>query len=246
MQPGTCHLCGQATNLVDSHIFPEFFYEGTYDESHRFISVTSHPRHKPRPMQRGITEPLLCSACDGRFGRYESYAAILFRRADAEAATASRGIALADVDFTQLRLFGMSLLWRAHVAQSHMFRAVDLGRRAEPLRRMLREGNAGEPHEYGFALAKVVGLELHGEMISAPVPAKYEGHRAYRFMARGYEWAFVVSGSARSLKEEFPFVGTHTQLYLPFLKKDKRQLFSSIRRAFPKVFEPDCPVSRVV
>ena len=101
---------------------------------------------------------------------------------------------------------------------------------------MLRDQDAGQPHEFGFALAKVVGLELHGTMIIAPMAAKYKGHRAYRFTARGYEWAFVVSVTTDRLKEEFPFVGAHTTLYIPFLRQDRRLLFANIRRAFPRAF----------
>ena len=69
--------------------------------------------------------------------------------------------------------------------------------------------------------------------------AKYKGHRAYRFMARGYDWSFVVSGRPDRLKEEFPFVGAHPSLYIPFLQHDKRVLFANIRRAFSRAFRPE-------
>jgi len=62
--------------------------------------------------------------------------------------------------------------------------------------------------------------------------AKYQGHRAYRFMARGYDWTFVVSGRTDRLKEELPFVGAHPSLYIPFLQHDKRVLFANIRAPF--------------
>ena len=239
MSSDVCQLCGEETKLVNSHVFPEFFLEDTYDESHRFISVTSHPLQKPRPLQRGYTERLLCSACDGQLGQYESYAARLLRRADTEAAAAQGGVELTGVDFTTFRLFGLSLLWRAHIARGHMFGAVNLGQHAESLGVMLENQDPGQPHQFGFALAKVVGLELHGTMVIAPMAAKYKGHRAYRFMARGYDWAFVVSSTADQLKEEFPFVGSHQSLHIPFVPHDKRRLFASIRRAFPRAFRTE-------
>lgn len=236
MSSGICQLCGEYAKLVDSHILPEFFYEGTYDESHRFISVTSHPRHRPRPMQRGLTEPLMCSACDTRIGRYESYAATVLRRADAMAGTASDGITLTDIDFTLFRLFGLSLLWRAHIARSYMFSAVKLGPFAARLTAMIHEGDPGEPPEFGFALAKVVGLDTHASMISAPAANRYHGHRVYNFMARGYEWVFVVSGSSDRLRDRFPFVGQDPILCIPILTRDRRRLFANICRAFPRAF----------
>ena len=237
MPPGICHLCGDRTALVASHVFPEFFYEGTYDESHRYISVTSHPRHRPRPMQRGLTEPLLCSPCDGQIGRYESYSATLLRRADAAVDQNQKGITLAEVDFTLFRLFGLSLLWRAHIARGHLFATVNLGPFAARIASMIRHEDPGEPHEFGFALAKVVGLDTHGSMITAPAISRYEGHRAYHFMARGYDWAFVVSGRSDRLRDQFPFIGDHSVLHIPFIARDRRRLFASIRQAFPRAFE---------
>jgi hypothetical protein len=86
-----CRLCGSDGPLCFSHVLPEFFYEGTYDEGHRFVSVTDHPRHRPRIMQKGLREHLLCAACEGRLSRYETYVAALLRAIDVDFAHGSRG-----------------------------------------------------------------------------------------------------------------------------------------------------------
>lgn len=234
MTRGICRLCGEENDLIFSHIFPEFLYKSTYDESHRFISVTSDPRHKPRPMQKGLREHLLCALCERQLSRYEAYSAGLLRRGDAAVGSVPRGAVIKDVDFTSFRLFGLSLLWRSHVARSHTFGQVDLGPHAERLRTMLHMGQPGAPHEYGFALAKVTGLDTHGYMIIGPVKSRYRGHRAYHFMAGGYEWVFVVSSDSRGLHERFPFVGTHKVLYIPTIRHDQRALFAKLRHAFPE------------
>lgn len=236
MARGVCQLCDEEGELLASHVLPEFFYESAYDESGRFVSVSNHPRHRPRALlQKGLTEHLLCAACERRFSRYESYSASLLRRIDAAMDGRLDGVRIEDVDFSTFRLFGLSLLWRTHVAQSHMFGQVDLGPLAERLRTMLRTEQPGAPHEYGFAIAKVVGLGTRGDMILGPLRSRYRGRRTYYLMARGYEWAFVASDDSVGLIEHIPFVGLDPQtLWVPSNHHDRGALFEQLRSAFPK------------
>jgi hypothetical protein len=233
MTPGICQLCGETKDLSYSHIFPEFFYESNYDEDHRFVSVTSHPMHKPRSMQKGFREHLLCAECETQFSKYESYAATLLRRADA-APILNGGITLTDVDFKTFRLFGLSLLWRLHLSRTHTFRAVDLGPHAEGIRTMLQREDPGEPHEYGFALIKATGLDTEGEIMIGPAPGRYHGVRVYHFMARGYRWVFLVSRKPLALQDQLPSIGTNGRLFIPAVEHDKQTIYRQLRRAFPK------------
>jgi hypothetical protein len=234
MVSGVCNLCAKESSLVNSHVFPEFFYERTYNEAHQFISVSNHPLRRPRPMQRGLTERLLCAGCDNQISKYATYAAALLRRIDATPETIPGQIVIEDVDLKTFRLFGLSLLWRAHVAKSYMFRSVRLGSHAERLRSMLRAGDPGDPHKYGFTFAKIVGLETHGHLMLAPIRTKYEGHPVYQVMARGYEWVFMVSNVSRDIRNIFPYVGFESALVIVTVTYDKRQLFRQLRQALAK------------
>ena len=233
MVVGICELCGHTESLSNSHVFPEFFYEGTYGEGHQFISVTNHPLHRPRPMQKGLRERLLCAQCEEKFSKRETYSAALLRRVDSASQSRSGLVVMRDVDFSAFRLFALSLLWRAHVAKGHMFGDVRLGPHASRIRTMLHTGDAGEPHEYPFTFARVAGLDTHGQMIIAPMPARYGGNRVYHFMARGYEWVFMVAKVSAYIRESFPYVGCESALLVPTVAYDKRQLFGALRRAFP-------------
>jgi hypothetical protein len=228
-----CRLCGSDGPLCFSHVLPEFFYEGTYDEGHRFVSVTDHPRHRPRIMQKGLREHLLCAACEGRLSRYETYVAALLRAIDVDFAHGSRGMAIPGVDFAFLRLFALSLLWRCHVAGSHMFSAVDLGSHAETIRRILQSETLPEPYTHGFAIAKITGLETHGDLIISPVEASWKGQLAYLLSARGYEWVLFIGTLAHELRTEVPMVGANDLLIVQTVEYSKEELFASLRNAFP-------------
>ena len=241
MPRGPCRLCRQEADLCQSHIFPEFFFEPTYDESGRHVSVSSHPWHRTRFMQQGPRERLLCKACESRFARYESYAASLFRRMDDSFNESMPGIEITDIDLTTFRLFGLSLLWRAHESSLHIFGTVNLGPYAEPLRQMLLAEDPGQAHEYGFALARLTGLDTHGTMFVGPAPKRYGTARAYQFLALGYVWVFVVAREAASMQASFPFVGSEPRLYVPALAVQKSALYASIRRALPRIMRERIP-----
>src|SRR5688572_26627642 len=170
-----CRLCRKEGQLQASHIFPEFFYDGVYGEKHTTFLVSKSSRRTPQKMQKGVREHLLCHDCEQRFARLESYAVATLRRADAEFENGKDRVALENVDFSTLRLFALSVLWRAHAAESKVFAAVELGPHGEEIRSRLIARNPGAATEYGFALARVTGLGLHGTMVESPQRAKFHG-----------------------------------------------------------------------
>lgn len=234
---GICHLCGHQASLSNSHAFPEFFYEGTYDEEHRFISVTSHPLHRPRPMQKGLREHLLCAVCEAKLSKHETYAASLLREVDQKPETPSGRVVIEAPNLESLRLFGLSLLWRAHIARGYMFRDVKLGPHALRIREMLMHEDPQDPHVYPFTFAKIVGLDTHGQMIIAPRKTRYNGHVVYHFMARGFEWVFMVATVSHVIREFFPYVGSERSLVIATISEDKQQLFARVRKSFPKALQ---------
>jgi len=67
-----CKLCQSSTDLMSSHIIPEFVYRPSYDNIHRAIHLKANPQ-KRNYLQKGLREQLLCKSCEQRFSRYESY-----------------------------------------------------------------------------------------------------------------------------------------------------------------------------
>jgi hypothetical protein len=110
MKPGSCRLCLIDKDLAHSHIFPEFFYEPTYDETNRFVSLSTHPRQKPKLFEKGLREYLLCEECEAQFSRYESYAASILRKAGDYRTPDNHFIVIPDFDYARFKLFGLSLI----------------------------------------------------------------------------------------------------------------------------------------
>ncbi len=78
-KPQTCRLCKKITQLKNSHILPEFFYQTIYDNKHRTIFDSSEKYSKARYQQKGIREPLLCENCEQQFSKYERIVAPIIK-----------------------------------------------------------------------------------------------------------------------------------------------------------------------
>jgi len=188
-------LCLKRKPLCDSHIIPEFFYKPLYDTRHRFHIISSTAGHKPQFKKKGIKEPLLCEGCECTLNKYEKYARGIFLGGqEIECENKPSRIVVRSLEYQMLKLFQMSILWRASVAKHPLFSNIALGPHEERLRSMLYSGTAGEPYEYGCALICLLdnGKPLT-DLILQPVEIRLQGHRCYRFCINGFFWHYFVS-----------------------------------------------------
>ena len=239
MKFGNCRLCRQDKELAHSHVLPEFFYEPTYDSSHKFISVSSHPQQKTKPFQKGLREHLLCMGCEGQLNRYETYAASILRKTDQYIKHDGRVIEVPNFNYTYFKLFGLSLIWRCHVSTCHMFSAVKLGLHAEKIRKMLAAKDPGKPLDYCFFLVKIGGPKRANTVIIAPGQARFQDHIVYAFMAYGFEWFFIVSSHSHKLPEDYPFVGTKQELVILIDEWGDQKFLREMKQRMTKLIDKD-------
>jgi hypothetical protein len=230
MKPGSCKLCLIDKDLAHSHIFPEFFYEPTYDETNRFVSLSTHPRQKPKLFEKGLREYLLCEECEAQFSRYESYAASILRKAGDYRTPDNHFIVIPDFDYARFKLFGLSLIWRFHVSGLHMFGDVNLGPHAEKIRSMLVAEDPEDPDKYRFAVVKIEGAKIADTVIQAPDRIRIGNLNAYFFLAYGYEWLFLISNHSGNVPKDFPFVGMHPELVMLIRASDEKGFIQEMRR----------------
>lgn len=188
----TCRLCKRDSELRFSHILPEFFYSGIYDELHRTLKIT---RESENTIQKGLREYLLCQDCETQLSRYEGYAAKLIREIPSFSHDVSGKILFSEkVDYSLFKLFQLSLIWRCGVSKNPAFGQVTLGPHEEILRFRLVEQNPGKAHEYGCLMMTVLETEILHKVISSPVrlqPRPF-GHIAYKLMTGNLFWIFFV------------------------------------------------------
>ena len=94
-----------------------------------------------------------------------------------------------------MKLFQLSILWRASVSKLEIFGDVKLGPHEEYLRNMLINENPGKDYEYGclqFAIF-MEETKLADGLIMPPAIIRLDGFRLCRFTFGGLIWLYVVS-----------------------------------------------------
>lgn len=137
----TCKLCGQEKPLLKrSHIIPEFAYRGLYDENHQILfgkldnfDLTNLLYSAP------YDKNILCQNCDcSIISGYETYASNAFyggRLKKDERISIKKGIGqgglpyllLENISYKKMKLYILSILWRASVSRHPFFKNIDLG-----------------------------------------------------------------------------------------------------------------------
>ena len=138
-----CKLCQRQAKLVASHIIPEFLYKTLYDSKHRFQQVSADPAVSNQYKQKGFREPLLCEDCEQRLSVSEQYMSKLLNGGVPTIVSLDgRRIRFRDIDYNKLKLFQISILWRAGVSSLPVFSQVQLGPHEPRLRHdLLTDGS---------------------------------------------------------------------------------------------------------
>jgi hypothetical protein len=190
----TCALCDEVRTLKHSHILPEFMYLPLYDGKHRAVSVPAKGTPRVDTIQRGLREYLLCTSCEGRLGEWERNVAPVWKETllQIRGATPGTVVTLA-CDYRVLKLFTLSLFWRAGVAAHANFGAVDLGRHEAPIRDLLRAGVPGPVTAYPSLLFGYAGLEHAVGTIGPSGGGIYRDVPMVRLQISGLNWFLAVA-----------------------------------------------------
>lgn len=232
-----CRLCQSEGELRFSHILPEFLYKPLYDEKHRFIGLRPEPEPGANEdlLQKGIREYLLCGDCEQHLSKFERYASKVLRELpDTSRKPAGAVIRVTGIDYARFKLFQLSLLWRAGVSNQASFQGVCLGPHEQRLRQMIREGNPGEPLDYGCVLIRTRGPEKLDNFIKLPDYLRFLEHNAYQMILAGMVWTFVVSSHSNRIHEKDSFLAKNGTLPIHIATETGSGLIAGLGRALRK------------
>lgn len=187
----TCQLCRTDRELRRSHIIPAFLYRGEAGD------VDLGSRRGSR-LDRPFREHLLCDPCEGFLNdEYEQP----FRREWRRMLAASAGIRppdvrfLQDVDYPSVKLFLLSVFFRASVASRSPFEPFDLpGPDLETVRGMIRAVDPGPDTVYPIVCRAVVdrrGRVVHA--VKVPLRRQRFARTVLTMVFGGFEWNVFVT-----------------------------------------------------
>ena len=201
---GKCKLCGRQAELVKSHIIPEWVFTRLYDQKHRLLRVASHKRSPVGFKPKGEWGRFLCDACESRFKTLDEYGrAVIFSSPHdtnfgMRTEKANHGMNILNVDYARLKLFQLSVLWRATVCDRDFFSEIDIGGYEETIRDMLIAEDPGPALTFGCIMSVVrprPDLMLH-ELIDQPVMCSQGCWTTARFLFAGCVWLYVICPDA--------------------------------------------------
>lgn len=204
-----CRLCKDNRPLRESHIFPEWLYKPLYDDNHRFFVISTDVKKRRGTRRKGIYERLLCHECEQRLSKWEGYARNVFYELPLKLDEDNQAVIFSGLQYAPLKLFQMSLIWRASITSRPEIHRIDLGPHTERIRMMLLEGHPGEVHEYGSILMlPKLSQDLMQQIVYPPerLPTKIGGHSAYRAVLGGLFWLFIVSNHSARLPHKQVFL----------------------------------------
>ncbi len=185
---------------------PEFVYRGIYDEHHTFAEFSGTPGERNRRHRKGIWERLLCTGCERTLQEYEDYACkLIFGNPTVVFPRADGNLIVEGIDYLRLKLFQLSLLWRASVSTQRMFRHVKLGPYEEVLRKALLARSHVHPGDFSCTMEAIVDRGCHLKellMEVAPIKTRADRSTLYPFVFGGYYTVFLTRTGVSNPPEE--------------------------------------------
>ena len=184
------------------------------------IALSTRADFRDGPKQRGywekrlgLKEYLLCEECEGKFQKLEIYARHLFygnSPAPLKKLILGESIFVepidktgklldvrdVTVDYAKIKLYQMSLLWRASVATGEFFRTVNLGAKHEAkLQQFLVRCDPSAEDEYPCVIIDLRyedgGCEDH--ILQTTAHRDDQGQRIYSMILGGFQFLYSVS-----------------------------------------------------
>lgn len=187
----TCKLCGADRKLVRAHVIPEAFFRiGRAAGDEPLTLASSDPKTPPKRRPIGVYDPeLVCAECEAHFQAWDAYAAGLFiHRFDIEFRPQIVGgetlaFTTDKVDYERLKLFVISVLWRAAASTQDYFKLVQIGPYEEAAKSAILAATAGEPQEFGTIFSRWVAPPEREALTNAhmsPFCERWDGINAVR------------------------------------------------------------------
>lgn len=215
-------------------------YDHTYDEKHRAITVTSIKGEKEKYIQKGLREHLLCGACETQLSIYEGYSSRIIKSVPSFPRDRTGNFLITPkVDYKKFKLFQMSILWRASIANGPWFASVNLGNQEERLRKMIYEGKPGMSHNFGCVMYVAPNADRLKQIIWSPVKDVVEGKFVYRFQTGNLFWFFFITSFPKQHSMRSWFLSEDGNLPILIAQMNEEEIIQRIAGLFAEKYSKE-------
>ena len=185
-----CNLCQRQPASVKAHVIPKSFFveHSEQNDIPKIVSTSKDFYTKKCPV--GVYDPeILCIDCEAKFSPYDDYGFKFFHpTSNLEVIypnTEGESNIIRDVNYKLLKLFILSILWRASVSDQTFYNGVKLGPYENKIRTLILRDDAGSPQEFPVMVHR---FTYPSELIPilCPVSSKIEGLNFYQLLLNGF------------------------------------------------------------
>ena len=250
---GECALCLEHKALRLSHVIPNAVFRRIKRKqgTGQLILLDDSESGLIRRSQETWPEHLLCADCERVIGSYEQYGLELLR-GDSRSAVNEHagGITFRVDDYARLKLFLVSLLWRAAVSRQPVFEVVILPDAcAEAARSSLLTGKALNPLRLGCKMRRLTDTtgaedafsrESLDDIVIPPIPRLHDGKPYYTmlFVIEGFLLEFFVRSVPHKLAGQRGILTQSPVLFVPnrclFKESELLKLLVSARAKYER------------
>lgn len=184
-----CHYCRKEKKLIKAHIIPEAFFRRIRGEQNSLRLISNKENEFPKKAPIGVYDcNILCSECEKIFGAWDNYAQDFLKSIPPNSSPIIHGnkevgYEVHKYNYDLLKLFFISLLWRAGISKHSFYAKVNLGPYEALLKKHIAQENPGTGDEFAVTLSK---FNHHLVPFFDPHPEKFEAINYYRFYLGTY------------------------------------------------------------
>lgn len=184
-----CKFCQQEKKLIKAHVIPESFFRRLRDGENPPRLLTAKEGIYPKRASKGVYDPnILCIDCERQFGDWDNYGQkFLAEEPIGEPKVIGSKIVGYEVphyNYPELKLFFISLVWRASVSTHPFYERIRLGPHEEVVKRLVEHRDPGDAEDFSVILARFD--HPLGASILDPHPEKIYQVNYCRFYLAGY------------------------------------------------------------
>ncbi|MGR6859971.1 hypothetical protein ACU5EH_06265 [Aliivibrio salmonicida] len=187
-----CKGCNQDKKLIKAHIIPESFFIKMKSSDKQLKIITDISGVYPKKSPIGVYDKnILCRDCEDRFQKIDDYGYnVLIADIDKQIPYPDKGeiigYKLNGIDNSKLKLFFISILWRASISKEVFYSKVNLGDLEKKAQDLIWQQFSGEPDDFSFVLARFDGGAEASKTMLDPHPEQWFNVNYYRFYFYGY------------------------------------------------------------
>ncbi len=222
----TCRLCLNSSLLRNSHIVTGSIFDLVRDKTmnNRFYEIGSKTNNI---VQDGPKEYLLCDRCEQKIGRYEKYykEAVHLSRHGIEIMQDNRIAVIGNLNYSKIKLFLLSVLWRMSISSLSQFTNVSLATDEEIIRKLILEEKPGRSQEYPIAaIIPLIEGKMAESLMCFPIVSDHPDRTVYWMIIGGILYSISTTQHNQNFDKWLLYESGHWAMPLidfykiPFLK----------------------------